>query len=86
MVYADVVHAGRGYTQSALVEQVILSPQLLCCDGCGASKSEGAVDEIVAAGGIVSSESRWVSESGPGGLFLSDEATDWIEAVANDES
>jgi hypothetical protein len=44
------------------------------------------VDEIIAAGGIVSSESRWVSESGPGGLFLSDEATDWIEAVANDES
>ena len=44
------------------------------------------VDKIVAAGGIVSSESGWVSESGPGGLFLSDEATDWIEAVANDES
>lgn len=44
------------------------------------------VDEIVAAGGIVSSGSRWVSESGPGGLFLSDEATDWIEAVANDQS
>lgn len=44
------------------------------------------VSEIALAGGVVTSESRWVGESGPDGFFLSDEATDWIEAVANDES
>lgn len=43
------------------------------------------VEEIVAAGGVVAATSGWVGETGPDGFFLSDQATDWIEAVANDE-
>ena len=43
------------------------------------------VTEIAAAGGVVSSESSWVGKTGPGGLFLSDKATDWIEETANGE-
>lgn len=43
------------------------------------------VDEIVAAGGVVSSDSTSVGESGPDGFLLSDATTDWIEAAANDE-
>ncbi|MFT2816396.1 hypothetical protein [Leifsonia sp. A12D58] len=43
------------------------------------------LDEIVAAGGVMNDEANWVGESGPDGFFLSDEATDWIEASANDE-
>jgi len=35
--------------------------------------------------GIASSDSRWVEESDEGGFFLSDEETDWIEALANAE-
>ena len=47
---------------------------------------EPVVIEIVAAGGVVASESKWVGENGPDGFFLSDEATDWVEAVANNET
>lgn len=54
--------------------------------GNGDAVSEPVVNDIVAASGVVASDSRWVGESGPDGLFLSDEATDWIGAVANDES
>jgi len=43
------------------------------------------LDAIVAAGGAVGTDARWVGDSGPDGFFLSDEASDWIEAVANDE-
>jgi hypothetical protein len=42
--------------------------------------------KIEAAGGDVDSEEWWVGESGPEGWFLSDEAVDWIESVANDEA
>jgi hypothetical protein len=42
--------------------------------------------EIVAVGGAVTSDARWVGDSGPDGLLLSDEAVDWIEAAANDEA
>lgn len=40
---------------------------------------------IEAAGGIVGSGAWWVGESTPDGFFFSDEAVDWIEAVANGE-
>lgn len=46
---------------------------------------EPVVNEIVAAGGVVALDSTWVGENGPDGLLLSDEAVDWIEAVANNE-
>lgn len=41
--------------------------------------------EVVAAGGSIASDAWWVGETGPAGFFLSDEACDWIEAVANGE-
>ncbi len=43
------------------------------------------VAEITAAGGSITSGEWWVGESGPAGFSLSDEAADWIEAVANGE-
>lgn len=42
-------------------------------------------EEITRAGGLVTSDSWWVGQSGPTGFYLSDEAVDWIEAVANGE-
>jgi hypothetical protein len=44
------------------------------------------VEAIVEAAGPVGAEERWFGESGPDGFFLSEEATDWIEATANDET
>ena len=44
------------------------------------------VAKVVAAGGNVASDAWWVGEEGPDGLYLSDEAVDWIEAVGNAES
>jgi hypothetical protein len=43
------------------------------------------MDKIAAAGGSATSSAWWVGESGPDGFFLSDEAVDWIETIANDE-
>ena len=43
------------------------------------------VAEIASVGGSVASYAWWVGQSGPSGLYLSDAATDWIEAVANGE-
>ncbi|MBN9141455.1 MAG: hypothetical protein J0H23_11575 [Micrococcales bacterium] len=43
------------------------------------------VAEITAAGGSVASDAWWVGQTGPSGFFISDEAADWIEAIANDE-
>lgn len=43
------------------------------------------VAEIAAAGGGISSDAWWVGQTGPNGFFFSDDATDWIEAVANSE-
>ena len=34
----------------------------------------------------MTSDAWWVGDRGPGGFYLSDEATDWIEAVANGEA
>ena len=42
------------------------------------------VAEIAEAGGPVASDPWWVGQSTPG-FYLPDEATDWIEAVANGE-
>ncbi|RFA09012.1 hypothetical protein B7R54_07085 [Subtercola boreus] len=43
------------------------------------------VEQIAAAGGVVTSGAWWVGESGPEGFFLSDRATDWIEEASNGE-
>jgi hypothetical protein len=42
------------------------------------------VAEIAEAGGPVASDPWWVGQSAPG-FHLPDDATDWIEAVANGE-
>ena len=52
----------------------------------GESVPPEVLSKIVAAGGSVTSSAGWVGESAPDGFFLSDEAVDWIEATANDES
>jgi len=39
-----------------------------------------------AAGGAVTPDAWLAGESGKVGLLLSDDAVDWIEAAANDES
>jgi len=44
------------------------------------------VEAIVEAAGTTSTEEHWIGEKGPDGYYLSDEATDWIEATANDET
>ena len=44
------------------------------------------VGEIVQAGGVITTDAWWVGQSGPTGFFLSDEAIDWIEEVANGET
>ena len=48
--------------------------------------SADVLNQITAAGGVVTSDASWVGESGPSGFYLSDEATDWIEATANGET
>lgn len=48
----------------------------------GDAVPEPVADEIVAAGGVLTEGSV---EDGEDGLYLSDEETDWIEAVANGE-
>ncbi len=44
------------------------------------------VTEITNAGGDVAGDAWWVGQSGPSGFYFSDEAVDWIEAVANGET
>jgi hypothetical protein len=48
----------------------------------GEAVTPDVMSQIVAVAGSV----REVGESGPDGVFLTDEAVDWIEATANDES
>ncbi len=43
------------------------------------------VVEITEAVGPDTSD-EWVGQDGPAGLYLSDAAVDWIEAVANEET
>ncbi|UKA58640.1 hypothetical protein [Arthrobacter sp. FW306-2-2C-D06B] len=47
--------------------------------------SPDVVAEIAHVGGVITSDAWWVGESGPSGFYLSDEAVDWVEAVANGE-
>lgn len=44
------------------------------------------VVKIAQAGGVITSDAWWVGQSGPSGFYLSDEAVDWIEEVANGET
>ncbi|GAA2067248.1 hypothetical protein [Leifsonia soli] len=48
----------------------------------GDAVPEPVADEVVAAGGVLTEGS---AEDDEDGLYLSDEETDWIEAVANGE-
>jgi len=50
----------------------------------GDAVSAEVLRQIAAVGGDVT-DSRWVGENDEGGLLLSDEETDWIEAIANGE-
>ncbi|NRD26959.1 hypothetical protein [Frigoribacterium sp. VKM Ac-2836] len=43
------------------------------------------LESIVAAGGDIASDAWWVGRHDADGFHLSDEATDWIETVANGE-
>ena len=52
----------------------------------GEAVSPEVLSKIRAVGGSVTSSAWQVGESGPDGAFLSDEAVDWIETAANDES
>ena len=44
------------------------------------------VEEIAAAGGPARSEGWWVRDDEPERLLMPDEAVDWIEEIANDET
>jgi hypothetical protein len=43
-------------------------------------------EEIARAGGFVATDAWWVGQNGPAGFYLSDDAVDWIEQVANRET
>jgi hypothetical protein len=43
-------------------------------------------NEIIALTGQVPADVWWVGEGTAGGFYLSDEASDWVEAVANGET
>lgn len=51
----------------------------------GDAVSPEVLAEIAQVGGVVTSDAGWVGENGPSGFYFSDEAVDWIEAVANGE-
>jgi hypothetical protein len=51
----------------------------------GDAVSAEVVAEIASVGGSAASDAGWVGQSSPSGFYLSDDATDWIEAVANGE-
>ncbi len=44
------------------------------------------VEEIARAGGVIRPDAWWVGQSDTTGFFLSDEAIDWIDEVANGET
>lgn len=50
----------------------------------GDALSEAVIEEIGRAGGCV--EGRWADEDSSDRLRLSDQAVDWVEAVANAEN
>ena len=61
------------------------STQKWLIENNGDAVSPDVVAEITQVGGDITSDAWWVGESGPSGFYLSDEAVDWIEAVANGE-
>lgn len=52
----------------------------------GDAVSADVMRHIARAGGVVTDDARWVGTSGLSGLYLSDEATDWIDAIVNGET
>jgi hypothetical protein len=52
----------------------------------GEAVAPEVLSRIEAVSGSLASSESWVGERGPDGLFLSDDAVDWIETTANDES
>lgn len=52
----------------------------------GEAVPEHVLVQIAAAGGAVTSDAWWVGQPGPDGFYLSDEATDWVEATSNSET
>jgi hypothetical protein len=44
------------------------------------------VEEITGAGGLVATDAWSFGQNGPTGFYLSDEAVDWIDEVANGET
>jgi hypothetical protein len=44
------------------------------------------VTKIIDAGGPAMSDAWWSHQDGPSGYSLQDDAVDWVEATANDES
>ena len=44
------------------------------------------VEEIARAGGVIRADAWWIGQSDSTGFFLSDEAIDWIDEVANGET
>lgn len=51
----------------------------------GTALTPEVVADISRAGGLIASDSWWMGERGPEGVFLSDAATDWIEERADNE-
>ncbi|AUZ88163.1 hypothetical protein ACX80U_08130 [Arthrobacter sp. TmT3-37] len=49
----------------------------------GTALTPEVVADISRAGGLIASDSWWMGERGPEGVFLSDAATDWIEERAD---
>lgn len=47
--------------------------------------AEDVVNKIAAAGGVVTSHAWGIGDQTPEGIYLSDEAVDWIEETANGE-
>lgn len=43
------------------------------------------LEQITAVAGQPTADASWVGDNVPEGLFLTDEAIDWIEETANDE-
>jgi len=52
----------------------------------GDSVPAPVIEEIERAGGSPAADAWWVGQTGPTGVHLSDEAVDWVEAVANGET
>ena len=51
----------------------------------GDTLTASVIEEITRAGGSVRTNAWWVGQDGPTGFYLSDEAVDWVETVANGE-